>query len=124
MGPALSHRDVKVVLATAFPGITITVQDRLGGSVCRAVIWHFHIEASISALSLSIQDVVGLARCTLTLRPPSGKQVVIHRAECRDTDELRVFVQWVQSYMDGIIAAITIACEGSGPVDIMGNGVD
>jgi hypothetical protein len=99
------------ILAEVFPGAEVKVTDRLGGTVAEVAVWLFTIEASVTADLIGLKDSLGEARLTFVFRPPKLRATLIRQATVADEEGVRAFVLGCREYLQGIAAAIAVACD-------------
>jgi len=101
------------IFEQVFPGAagSIKVTDRLGGSVAEVSIWLFTIEASVTADLIGLKDSLGEARMTFVFRPPKLRATLIRQDTVTTEDGVRAFCVGCREYLQGIAAAIAVACD-------------
>jgi len=103
---------VKQAFRHTFPGARFKLTDRLGGKVLTSVIWQFEVELSVTERPISYADTDGEATVTITFRPAAKRPtIVVHQESTTSPTRVWTLVKDTRKYLEGIAAAITMACE-------------
>jgi len=95
-----------------FPGADIKTGSRIGGKVMTAQIWQFQVELSVTEHAISFADTEGEATITVTFWPAKKRpSMVIHQESTTSPTRVVTLVKDTRKFLEGIAAAITIACE-------------
>ena len=103
---------VKQAFKHTFPGARFKITDRLGGQVLSSTIWQFSVELSVTERSISFADTEGEATVSVTFRPSAKRPtIVVHQESTTSPTRVWTLVKDTRKYLEGIAAAITMACE-------------
>jgi len=104
----------------SFPGANYKVKDRLGGKVLTADIWQFHVELSVTERPITYADTDGEATVSVTFQPDKKKSKghIVHQESTTSPSRVWTLVKDTRKYLEGIAAAISMACEENYERDI------
>jgi len=110
--PDLTFEFIVSRLRAVFPGVKLEIGQQVGGRQVRLKIWQFLVEVSFCEKKIAHVDEAGSARVTFKSQPePKGTPVVTKTVQIRKAAEYQQFLDWVQAYLNGVLAAITQAME-------------
>lgn len=124
--PIITKEFVLYQTKNALPGVKVKVNDRLGGCVISADVWHFQVTISLNTTQVSLTDEVGQAVMTLTYHPKDIKQeksasnITLLRVASKNPDKINAFLDGVKNFLRGVIMSLTTAMESlvDRPADI------
>lgn len=103
---------VKQAFKHTFPGARFKITNRLGGEVLSSTIWQFEVELSVTDRKISYADTEGEATVSVTFRPAAKRPtIVIHQESTTSPSRVWTLVKDTRKFLEGIAAAITMACE-------------
>lgn len=114
--PPLTFEYIMFRAHKAYPGVQIEKGEQVGGRQIRFWVWQFLIEVSFQEDKISFVDKAGSARVTFKFHPdPKKPPVLTKTTTVRSVSGFDQFIAWTLSYINGIVAAITMAMEESPP---------
>lgn len=109
--PPLTAEAILHTVREVFPGADIQLQPFTGGTIVRTVIWQFTMDISLTTKSIVYGEKEGGVRMTLQWKPPEGKMINIKGGGTTEMGPIKAFARQTRAYLEGVVAAITIACE-------------
>lgn len=102
---------LREMMERMFPGGSVVVEQRIGGSMVKLVVWRYHLEISLTRDKVKLVDIPGEMTMQFVLRPEKGSPTTIYSLTTTDLVQVREFTIAVQEYLSGIAAAIMMALE-------------
>lgn len=103
---------VRSAFRNTFPGAHLEEGNRIGGTVLSSNIWQFHIELSVTEHALGYSDKEGEASISVLYKPdPKKPGIRIHQESTTSPSRVWTLVKDTKKFLEGIAAAITMACE-------------
>jgi len=127
MAERLKAPEVKALLQAAFPGADVQMGPRVGGFLFTLTIWNFHLDLSLTSWKVAHVDVVGEMDLTFHYAEKTKNRNVtflVSKATATDEAELKAFLEWMQDYLKGIVAAISVSFSAPiepPPLDLFGD---
>jgi len=114
----LKAPEVQRILQEAFPGADVRIGSRLGGFIITMTIWHFDLSVSLTSQKVAQVDEPGEMDIRLTYAENVRGRALrldVASATAKGEADLKKFLEWLRAYLEGIIAAISVAFEK--PID-------
>ena len=108
MEPILDATNLQEALQATFPGTEILDSPRIGGRVLEAVVWYFHVEASVTTDLVALRDTTGETMLSFVFRPPNMRATIILQEKTISLTRVQTWVKEIGQYLDGIEAAIAV----------------
>lgn len=106
---------IRDVMQATFPGATIEIQPFTGGSIIQTKIWQYSIDIILTTKPIVYGEAEGNVRMSLTWKPKDGKAIPIKAGGTTDIGPIKAFVRQARAYLEGIVAAISIATDDPPP---------
>ena len=105
---------IRRILDQTFPGATIKVGTRVGGHLIETSFWRYHLGISLTVAKIAHDDVPGEAQVIFSERPLSSQDSIsrthlVRKGNLTTSKQLEEFLTWVRNYLQGVIAAISLA---------------
>ena len=105
---------LRAAIKKVFPGVETETRPYMGGEIVRAKIWQYHLEFDLTATPLAYSGKAGAVRMQFKWVPPEGKNIILDHGNTERMEPVRAFAFRTRAYLDGITAAISMACEEEG----------
>jgi len=114
----ITPESIRAAIREVFPGANVELIGFTGGTVIHTRIWQFTMDITLTTNPIVYSEKAGEVRMVLQWKSPDGKPVTINSFAGRVLEQhgaIRAFVISTRAYLDGIIAAITMAEEDPPP---------
>ena len=111
----ITPHSLHALLRKFFPGADSEVQPFTGGTIIKTQIWEFLIELALTTKPIAIGEREGSVRMAMYWRHPEGKTIRIKQGTTTDLGPVKAFLLLCKGYLEGISAAIAMACDEREP---------